>query len=296
MNFSLILLLLTVFTGILWCLDKFLWAPKRNVAAKAELHWFEELNRAAIDRGDIAVIGECQSIYQRLSSQPKWLEYTAGFFPVILFVFILRSFIVEPFRIPSGSMLPTLHAGDFIAVNKYEYGMRFPVLNFAITEGDDPKRGDVVVFKYPLDRNIDFIKRVVGVPGDEIRYVGKKLYINGQLQATVQDGSFFDKDTYTDLAQFEENLDGVTHKILEDKRLPSAARPLQGHNGLDQCLYHRGDVVCKVPEGHYFMMGDNRDNSADSRFWGFVPREDIVGRAFAIWLNISDMGRIGSIQ
>ena len=217
-------------------------------------------------------------------------------------------------------MLPTLHAGDFILVNKYEYGLRFPVFNFAITEGSAPKRGDIVVFKYPLDfnfaitegsapkrgdivvfkypldKNVDFIKRVIGLPGDEIRYVDKQLYVNGELQQTTPDGTFFDKETYTDLDQFDENLDGVKHKILENDKVPSMARPVQGHNGLNQCLYNMGDVVCKVPEGHYFMMGDNRDNSADSRFWGFVPREDIVGRAFFIWLNISDMGRIGSIQ
>lgn len=244
----------------------------------------------------MSVIGEAQSIYQKLSAQPKWIEYTGGFFPVILFVFLLRSFLAEPFRIPSGSMLPTLHAGDFILVNKYEYGLRFPVFNFAITEGSAPKRGDIVVFKYPLDKNVDFIKRVIGLPGDEIRYVDKQLYINGELQQITPDGTFFDKETYTDLDQFDENLDGVKHKILENDKVPSMARPVQGHNGLNQCLYNMGDVVCRVPEGHYFMMGDNRDNSADSRFWGFVPREDIVGRAFFIWLNISDMGRIGSIQ
>lgn len=296
MNFSLVLMLLTVGTGIIWCLDRFLWRPKRLLRAKEEADRFSELNRQAIDQGEMSVIGEAQSIYQKLSAQPKWIEYTGGFFPVILFVFILRSFLAEPFRIPSGSMLPTLHAGDFILVNKYEYGLRSPFFNFAITEGTAPKRGDIVVFKYPLDKNVDFIKRVIGLPGDEIRYVDKQLYINGELQQTTPDGSFFDKETYTDLEQFDENLDGIKHKILENDKMPSMARPVQGHNGLNQCLYNMGDVVCKVPEGHYFMMGDNRDNSADSRFWGFVPREDIVGRAFFIWLNISDMGRIGSIQ
>lgn len=296
MNFSLVLLLLTVGTGVIWVLDRFLWRPKRLARAKQEADRFSELNREAIDQGQMSVIGEANSIFQKLSAQPKWIEYTGGFFPVILFVFLLRSFVVEPFRIPSGSMLPTLHAGDFILVNKYEYGLRFPVLNFGITEGADPKRGDIVVFKYPLDKNIDFIKRVIGVPGDEIRYINKQLYVNGKRVEATPDGSFFDKETYTDLKQFNENLDGVVHKIVENDKVPSMARPVQGHNGLNQCLYNMGDVVCRVPDGHYFMMGDNRDNSADSRFWGFVPKEDIVGRAFYIWLNISDMGRIGSIQ
>ena len=296
MNFSLVLLLLTVGTGVIWVLDRFLWRPKRLARAKQEADRFSELNREAIDQGQMSVIGEANSIFQKLSAQPKWIEYTGGFFPVILFVFLLRSFVVEPFRIPSGSMLPTLHAGDFILVNKYEYGLRFPVLNFGITEGADPKRGDIVVFKYPLDKNIDFIKRVIGVPGDEIRYINKELYVNGKRVEATPDGSFFDKETYTDLKQFNENLDGVVHKIVENDKVPSMARPVQGHNGLNQCLYNMGDVVCRVPDGHYFMMGDNRDNSADSRFWGFVPKEDIVGRAFYLWLNISDMGRIGSIQ
>ena len=259
MNFSLVLMLLTVGTGIIWCLDRFLWRPKRLLRAKEEADRFSELNRQAIDQGEMSVIGEAQSIYQKLSAQPKWIEYTGGFFPVILFVFLLRSFLAEPFRIPSGSMLPTLHAGDFILVNKYEYGLRFPVFNFAITEGSAPKRGDIVVFKYPLDKNVDFIKRVIGLPGDEIRYVDKQLYINGELQQITPDGTFFDKETYTDLDQFDENLDGVKHKILENDKVPSMARPVQGHNGLNQCLYNMGDVVCKVPEGHYFMMGDNRD-------------------------------------
>lgn len=296
MNFSLVLLLLTVGTGVIWALDRFLWRPKRLARAKQEADRFSELNREAIDQGQMSVIGEAQSIFNKLSAQPKWIEYTGGFFPVILFVFLLRSFVVEPFRIPSGSMLPTLHAGDFILVNKYEYGLRFPVFNFGITEGSDPKRGDIVVFKYPLDKNIDFIKRVIGVPGDEIRYINKQLYVNGKRIEATPDGNFFDKETYTDLKQFNENLEGVVHKIVENDKVPSMARPVQGHNGLNQCIYNMGDVVCRVPDGHYFMMGDNRDNSADSRFWGFVPKEDIVGRAFYIWLNISDMGRIGSIQ
>ncbi len=296
MNFSLVLLLLTVGTGVIWALDRFLWRPKRLARAKQEADRFSELNREAIDQGQMSVIGEAQSIFNKLSAQPKWIEYTGGFFPVILFVFLLRSFVVEPFRIPSGSMLPTLHAGDFILVNKYEYGLRFPVFNFGITEGSAPKRGDIVVFKYPLDKNIDFIKRVIGVPGDEIRYINKQLYVNGKRIEATPDGNFFDKETYTDLKQFNENLEGVVHKIVENDKVPSMARPVQGHNGLNQCIYNTGDVVCRVPDGHYFMMGDNRDNSADSRFWGFVPKEDIVGRAFYIWLNISDMGRIGSIQ
>ena len=290
MNFSLVLLLLTVGTGILWVLERFYWAPARRQKAKEEADRFAQANREAINHGVISVIGESQATYDRIAKQPKWLEYTAGLFPVILFVFVLRSFIVEPFRIPSGSMLPTIHAGDFILVNKFEHGLRFPVLNWEITKGKDLERGEIVVFKYPVDRNVDFIKRVVGLPGDEV------LYVNGVRQAEVADGTFFDEDTYKTLNQYKETLSGVEHHILKDPMMASQAHPVRYFPHLDQCAYSMGDMVCKVPEGHYFMMGDNRDNSADSRFWGFVPREDIVGRAFFIWLNFSDFSRIGSIE
>ena len=296
MNFSLVLLLLTFGTGILWVLERFRWAPARRQKAKEEADRFAEANREAINHGVISVIGESQAMYERISKQPKWLEYTAGLFPVILFVFVLRSFIVEPFRIPSGSMLPTIHAGDFILVNKFEHGLRFPVLNWEITKGKELERGEIVVFKYPVDRNVDFIKRVIGLPGDEIRYINKVLYVNGVRQAEVADGTFFDEDTYKTLNQYKETLAGVEHHILKDPLMASQAHPVRYFPHLDQCAYSMGDMVCKVPAGHYFMMGDNRDNSADSRFWGFVPREDIVGRAFFIWLNLSDFSRIGSIE
>ncbi len=296
MNFSLFLLVLTVVTGILWALDKFKWAPARRERAKEAVRVFDEANRQAIDRGDISVIGESQCLYKTVVAQPKWMEWTGALFPVIFAVFLVRSFIVEPFRIPSGSMLPTLHVGDFIAVNKFEYGLRFPVLNWEMTKGTDPKRGDIAVFKYPLDRNVDFIKRVVGLPGDEIRYIDKKLYINGELVETTPNGTFFDEESYTDFTQLETKTDSVVHQTIENNNLASMARPVKGHNGLHQCVYSQGDMVCQVPEGMYFMMGDNRDNSADSRFWGFVPREDFVGKAFFVWLNFSDFGRIGSVQ
>lgn len=296
MNFSLVLLLLTIVCGVLWVLERFLWAPQRLRKAKEEADKFAEANREAINHGVISVIGESQAMYERLVKQPKWLEWTAGLFPVILFVFILRSFIVEPFRIPSGSMLPTIHAGDFILVNKFEHGLRFPVLNWEITKGKELERGEIVVFKYPVDRNVDFIKRVVGLPGDDIRYINKVLYVNGVRQAEVADGTFFDEDTYKTLNQYKENLEGVEHRILKDPMMASQARPIRQFPYLEQCAYSLGNMACKVPEGYYFMMGDNRDNSADSRFWGFVPREDIVGRAFFIWLNLSDFSRIGSIE
>ena len=210
---------------------------------------------------------------------------------VVIGTILLNAFVFRSYNVVGISMENTLHDDDRVIVNRL-------AVTWAHFLGQEyvPQRGDIVVFKYPLDKNIDFIKRVIGVPGDEIRYINKQLYVNGKRIEATPDGNFFDKETYTDLKQFNENLEGVVHKIVENDKVPSMARPVQGHNGLNQCIYNMGDVVCRVPDGHYFMMGDNRDNSADSRFWGFVPKEDIVGRAFYIWLNISDMGRIGSIQ
>lgn len=296
MNFSLVLLLLTFSTGVLWVLEKLYFAPRRKLQAKLAFDRFSADNQEAINRGVIAVIGEAQSIRAKVAAQPKWLEYTAGLFPVIFAVFLLRSFVAEPFRIPSGSMLPTIHPGDFVLVNKYAYGLRFPVFNFAISEGDPIERGDIVVFHYPLDRDTDFIKRVIGLPGDEIRYFDKKLYVNGKLQTTIVQGTFYDEDTFTHLDEYLERLERIDHRILLNPKMDSQAHPITPFPHLENCAYSMGNLACKVPQDHYFMMGDNRDNSADSRFWGFVPREDIVGKAFFIWLNFGDFSRIGSIR
>ena len=200
MNFSLVLLLLTVGTGVIWALDRFLWRPKRLARAKQEADRFSELNREAIDQGQMSVIGEAQSIFNKLSAQPKWIEYTGGFFPVILFVFLLRSFVVEPFRIPSGSMLPTLYIGDFILVNKYDYGIRLPVINTKIISIGEPERGDVVVFRYPMDESMDYIKRVIGVPGDTVEYVNKQIRVNGQTIEQKLVGDWVDPFSMVTLA------------------------------------------------------------------------------------------------
>jgi len=222
-------------TGIIWLLDSFFWAPQRIKEQK----------------------------------EPLVVEYARSFFPIILIVLIIRSFIAEPFRIPSGSMLPTLHIGDFILVNKFSYGVRLPVLNNKILSTGEPERGDVVVFRYPKNPQVDYIKRVIGLPGDKVGYFNKTIYINGN--AIAQDV----KEKNINLLSLVparnelrfEQLGEVGHDILVDP---------------DRRLIE-GEAV--VPEGEYFVMGDNRDNSNDSRFWGTVPEGNLVGQAFFIWMS-----------
>lgn len=215
------------------------------------------------------------------SGEPVLVEYARSFFPVLLVVLLLRSFVVEPFRIPSGSMMPTLLVGDFILVNKFHYGLRLPVINTQITEGEAPARGDVVVFRYPENPRVNYIKRIIGLPGDHIAYRNKVIYINGEPQPQTSLG-FYGLHGGNAVSLREENLDGVSHHILiEHSR-----------------LFDDGEYT--VPEGHYFVMGDNRDNSNDSRRWGSVPAENLVGKAFFIWLNWDfangehDFSRIGN--
>jgi signal peptidase I len=228
--------------------------------------------------------------------QPWWLDWTAGLFPVILVVFLLRSFLYEPFKIPSGSMMPTLLTGDLILVNKFTYGLRLPVINTKITDGTPLARGDVVVFRYPPKPSMDYIKRVVGIPGDEVAYLNKKLTINGQPVPKAPAADYLDGESMRLLKQFDEDLNGKQHKILNDDAAPSFVPGASDFPFRENCRYSVEGVVCKVPAGQYFMMGDNRDNSADSRFWGFVPDQNIVGRAFLVWMNFGDPGRIGTFK
>ena len=217
------------------------------------------------------------------------MDWTAGLFPVIIGVFILRSFLVEPFKIPSGSMIPTLLVGDLILVNKYEYGLRLPVLNTKITEGTPPKRGDVMVFRYPPNPSLDYIKRVVGVPGDEVAYLNKRLTINGQALPTTALPDFFDEDAMRYSKQYQEDMGTVKHRLLNNDNAPAFVSGASEFEFKSNCKYSVEGVVCKVPAGHYFMMGDNRDNSADSRYWGFVPDKNIVGKAFFIWMHFGNL-------
>ena len=292
-NFSLLLFIMTVVTLAYWLAERFFFMKARERAAQqAAANWEKEQHW----RGTEPSATARAQVMEPFLRQPWWLDWTAGLFPVILIVFFLRSFLFEPFKIPSGSMIPTLLVGDLILVNKYYYGVRLPVINKKIIANHDPQRGDVMVFRYPKDPSMDYIKRVVGVPGDEVAYVNRRLTINGQPMPVQPMQDYYDEDSLRFYQQLTENLGGVQHRILNDKDHPTIARPDGDFPYRDACRYSLEGVVCKVPPGHYFMMGDNRDNSADSRFWGFVPDENIVGKAFFIWMNFGNLRRIGSFQ
>ena len=236
-DFALILVVGSLVTGIIWLLDHLFWAKKRPPVSEDS----DETN------------------------EPIVVEYARFLFPVFIIVLVLRGFVAEPFRIPSGSMLPTLKVGDFILVNKFSYGLRLPVLNKKVIPVSDPERGDVIVFRYPDQPSIDYIKRVIGIPGDEVAYYNKVLYINGKPAKQQPEGDVM-IDFYQ-YRQFDEEYENIKHKIYVNRMVPAA------------------DFVITVPEKKYFVMGDNRDNSRDSRIWGYVPEENLVGKAFLVWMS-----------
>ncbi len=268
-NFALLLFLAVVATGIFWL---------------AEVFYFKAARERQLGAG---------------AHQPWWLDWTAGLFPVILAVFLLRSFLFEPFKIPSGSMIPTLQIGDLILVNKFHYGIRLPVLNKKITEGTPVARGDVMVFRYPPKPSLDYIKRVIGLPGDVVEYKNKTLSINGVPITQTSLPDYYNESRMSYAKRFEEKIGAATHQLLNyDTR--SAGWPEDETDGdfpfKSNCQYSSLGVTCKVPEGHYFMMGDNRDDSLDSRYFGFVPDKNIVGKAFFVWMNFGDLKRIGGFE
>ncbi|MBQ0131876.1 MAG: signal peptidase I [Comamonas sp.] len=295
-NFALLMFLATFVTGVYWLAERFYFWPQRkkeaqrlNAEAAARR---EQLERQGL-RHDMVDTAEGET---RILRQPWWLDWTAGLFPVLFVVFVLRSFLFEPFKIPSGSMIPTLMVGDLILVNKFTYGVRLPVLNTKVTEGNAPQRGDVMVFRYPPQPTLDYIKRVVGVPGDTVAYLNKRLTINGQEVPTQDLPDFFDTDAMRYFSQYEEKLGDKPHKLLNTKGMPAFVQGASEFPFRDNCTYSVEGVTCKVPEGHYFAMGDNRDNSLDSRYWGFVPEANIVGKAFFVWMNFGNLKRIGSFN
>ena len=297
MNFALILFVLVGLTGVAWVADKMVFLPQRRRAADAAVEAFDR-QQSRIDKrfADENATQTRSKLRDEKLRQPWWLEYTASFFPVILAVFVVRSFVVEPFKIPSGSMVPTLLVGDFILVNKFDYGLRMPVTNTRLTQGRPLERGDVVVFRYPKDESVDYIKRVIGLPGDTVAYQDKQLTINGKPVAETALPDYFDEERQNYAKQFEESLDGRKNAILNNPAVPPFVMGAYDYPYRDNCTYNSRGVICKVPPGHYFMMGDNRDNSADSRYWGFVPDQNIVGRAFFIWMNFGDLKSIGSLN
>ncbi len=233
MSFALLLVILTAVSGFIVLLDKYLWAKVRSTSEK----------------------------------EPKLVEHARAFFPIFLVVLLLRSFLIEPFRIPSGSLEPTLQVGDFVAVNKFAYGLHLPVLETKILPIKNPKTGDIAVFRWPPDPSLDYIKRVIGVPGDVIAYHNKKLTINGKEMPQKFIEYTVDESSGKAVARYQEDLNGVIHNVYVDpKKAPI-------------------DFDITVPEGYYFMLGDNRDDSADSRYWGFLPEENLRGRAFFVWMS-----------
>ncbi len=296
-NFALLLFLATVVTGVYWLAERFWFLPQRRaVAARMEADL--AARRASLAAQGITQVDtvDLSAARDKVLAQPWWLDWTAGLFPVILVVFVLRSFLFEPFKIPSGSMIPTLLVGDLILVNKYTYGVRLPVVHTKLTEGTPPARGDVMVFRYPPRPSLDYIERVVGVPGDEVAYLNKRLTINGQAVPTQPLADFFDRDSMRYSKQFQENLAGRQHRILNDEDRPAFIPGAEDFPFRENCRYSVEGVTCKVPAGHYFVMGDNRDNSLDSRYWGFVPDRNIVGKAFFVWMNFGDLKRIGGFE
>jgi signal peptidase I len=261
LDFSFYLFVAVVFTGAVWLIDKWYLKPRREqvVHESSDVHQGVEVSRKG--------------------KEPVIVEYSKSFFPVLLIVFLLRGFIVEPFRIPSGSMLPSLYIGDFILVNKFAYGIKLPVLNKKIIPINTPERGDVVVFRYPRDPSLDYIKRVIGLPGDHISYYNKVLYVNGTPVMRDFAGQYKGPGQAS-ASEYNEKLEGATHSML---LLPARPNNLQGE--------------WIVPEKMFFVMGDNRDNSNDSRVWGPVPESNLIGKAFMIWMHFSDemhLDRIGN--
>jgi signal peptidase I len=257
MDFALLLVALTALTGVIWLIDRLFFARRRA---------------------------------ERDGKLPVVVDYARSFFPVILLVLLFRSFLFEPFKIPSSSMMPTLLIGDFILVNKFAYGIRLPVTNTKLVDIGEPARGDVVVFRYPKDPNIDYIKRVIGLPGDVISYRNKVVYVNDLEVPQEYIGRFVGEGRGVDMTGAEEKIE----------RLPGAEHRVLQRSGM--FMPGRGDARWEVPAGHYFVLGDNRDNSEDSRYWGFVPEANLVGRASVIWWNwdtqkdgIIGFGRIGDV-
>ncbi|MDE0411124.1 MAG: signal peptidase I [Gammaproteobacteria bacterium] len=270
MDLELILVIGTLVTGAVWLLDKFFLRKRRTGVSQQRVRKGEP--------------GEETKPDAKAAKEPWHIETCKSFFPILLIVLVLRAFVAEPFRIPSGSMMPTLLHGDFILVSKFTYGIRLPVLHAKIMDTGVPRRGDVAVFRFPVNPADDYIKRIIGLPGDRIEYRNKTVFVNDRPMQQASNGVYRgtgSNSVMNGIPVFSEDLEEIRHDVM--------------------ITYPRYNIpiVEVVPENHYFVMGDNRDHSSDSRSWGFVPEENLVGRAFLVWMNWDfagkkfDFGRIG---
>lgn len=290
LSFTAVLLIFVLLTGVIWGISKRVQGQAKQDLAGRKLPEDKEARKILQ-----------QDAYEKRVGH--FVDYMSGFFPIIFIVFVLRTFVAEPFQIPSSSMRPGLVVGDFILVNKFNYGIRMPIANNVVIPVNNIGRGDVVVFAYPENESVSFIKRIVALPGDTIEYRDKKLTINGQPVPQTPKGN----DEYienTPMGQvnmqpivLEEKLGVHTYPVYQLPQAPTFSPQVVRPKVLQEaaCKYE-GNVAftCKVPAGHYFAMGDNRDNSDDSRYWGFVPDKNIVGKAFFVWMNFGDTSRIGT--
>ena len=273
-DFSLFLFVAVVVTGVYWSAEYVYFKPRRVAGAKLLT----------------------DSARHLALQQPWWLDWTAGLFPLLCVMFLLRSFLFEPFKVPTGSMIPSISIGDMMLVNKFQYGIRLPVLHAKVFDISSPQRGDIMVFRFPPKPSQNYVKRVIGLPGDEVSYLNKVLAVNGKILTKTQQKDYLDDDTMAISKQFEERIDDKKHRLLNEENRPAYVAGAMAFPNIEQCKYTIEGVRCTVPAGHYFMMGDNRDNSLDSRYWGFVPEANIVGKATFVWMNFSHPSRIGALE
>ncbi|MES2187815.1 MAG: signal peptidase I [Pseudomonadota bacterium] len=278
-----LLLAATALSGVYWLAERLVFGPRRRQLA--------DMLVDALPDGQ----GDREACRAIVMERPWWLAW-AGVFPIAAILLVLHSFLLAPFKMPSSAMSPTLRVGDLIMVSKYAYGLQLPLFGTRVGAGTPPQRGDVIVFRYPLRPTEDRVRRVVGLPGEEVAYLNKRLRINGRPVPARYTGDFVSKRAGRVFKQFEEQLDGHSHRVIHEDRRSGRVRGAGEFAFKENCSYPAEGIVCRVPEGHYFTLGDNRDNAADSRFWGFVPQQEIIGKALFVWMNFEYPDQIGQIR
>lgn len=295
MYFDIFIFALTGVFGIIWLLEKFYFKPERERKVAQAMIAFSKENIAGLANGDKEVYKKRDDLFDRLNEQPAWIDWTGGLFIPFAAILLFRAFLYEPYIIPSGSMVPTLSTGDYIIVKKYEYGLKLPFTQNEFVSFSDPKRGDVIVFQYPPRPEISYVKRIIGLPGDTVKYVNKELSINGVLMEHTEAMAWPQDVEAPKYIKTVENLTGVKHETVVDNRIKPSRVKNPTSEALALCEYFNDGFICKVPPNSYFVMGDNRDHSEDSRKWGIVPRKNITGKT-SYKLNFSDFSKTGSFN